>query len=100
MHWRTTSDDATNPTSIPVTRDPIDPDQIGTGSTGTKGHKGSIRVRMRFPTSAAAEAAWTSAAKDVLPGAKGFYVTIDVPVVEPVRPSPTDDLHWEVRVDW
>jgi hypothetical protein len=107
LHWKISHADDIPDAPI-AGRDPIDPDNIGMGSTRTgdpwtKGHKGFIRVRMRFTGPNAANS--LKKLRDLvltLTPSGDDTIEVDVPIVPRTKDEIERDLKgdWEVRVDW
>lgn len=75
-------------------RDTINPTDIGK----KHGHEGQFLVTLRYRTMAEASAAGNWVAKNVRPGAGGYYLTVTVPAI--VRDNPDENLPAEIRIDW
>jgi hypothetical protein len=107
MHWAVSHSDRTGDTPI-TGRDPISVDLIGEGTNGTggsagKGHRGFLRVRLRFTGQAGRRSL-----ADLLAflGANAPTDDYELDIRVPTVPRTMDEITkgtkgpWEVRVDW
>ncbi|MGH9254836.1 MAG: hypothetical protein ACRD3C_09730 [Vicinamibacterales bacterium] len=62
------------------------------------GHQGYFLVTLRYDSLDDAKNAGAWVEQNVKPGAGGFFLTVLVPAND--RSSPTDDLPYEIRIDW
>lgn len=107
MHWTISHSDRAGDTPI-TGRDPISVDLIGEGTDGMgrpagKGHRGFLRVRLRF-TGPAGRASLADLLSFLSKNAPTDDYELDIRV--PTVPRTLDEITagakgpWEVRVDW
>lgn len=88
-------DEVTAEGQIANGKDPIVPGDIGV----KHGHPGQFLVTLRYETMADAAAAGPWVAKNVRPGAGGYFLYITVPAIT-TRPNQNANPPAEIRVDW